>query len=111
MQISMDLVFDRVPVELKDHLFAYGVPPSLFLPPWLLTVFSADFPVAFAARLIDIILVEGWQRILISTSVGLLTVAKESLLEARSMEEVMDVLKVRHRCCTACGQNLDTAVW
>lgn len=91
----MALVFERIPLDLRQHLSRCGVPPSMFLPPWLLTVFSADFPLSFAARLIDIMLSDGWQRILINTSVSLLTVAKQSLMEVQSMEAVINVVKVR----------------
>jgi Rab-GTPase-TBC domain len=103
MQTTMNCIFERLPAKLRDHLLQHSVSASMFLPSWLITVFSADFPLSFSARLIDIMLVEGWQSILVNVSVGLLTVAKQSLLSADSFEAVMDVLKVQHRlACSWC---------
>lgn len=93
LQENMALVYAQVPTELRAHLESLGVVPSMFLPPWLLTVFSADFPLSFTARLVDIMLAEGWQRILINTAASLLTVAKDALLEARRMEAALNILK------------------
>jgi hypothetical protein len=96
MQENMQLVFANLPSELQDHLSMLGVSPSMFLPPWLITVFAADFPLSFSGRLLDIMLAEGWRRILINTAASLLTVAMESLLAADSMEAALNVLKVRY---------------
>jgi hypothetical protein len=96
MQENMQLVFANLPSELQDHLSLLGVSPSMFLPPWLITVFAADFPLSFSGRLLDIMLAEGWRRILINTAASLLTVAMESLLAADSMEAALNVLKVRY---------------
>jgi hypothetical protein len=90
----MELVLERVRPELKIHLSRLGVSPSMFLPPWLLTVFAADFPLSFSGRLLDIMHTEGWRRILINTAASLLTVATESLLAAETMEAALNVLKV-----------------
>lgn len=95
LQENMALVYAHIPTDLRAHLENLGVAPSMFLPPWLLTVFAADFPLSFAARLVDIMLADGWQRILINTAASLLTVAKDALMAARHMEAALNVLKVR----------------
>ncbi len=41
---------------LHEHLLAAGLPAVLYASQWLMTIYAAPFPVHFAARLIDIML-------------------------------------------------------
>jgi hypothetical protein len=43
------LLVDRKP-ELAQHLDNLSAPPTLYASPWLLSIFTADFPVGFGVR-------------------------------------------------------------
>jgi len=75
--------------KLLDRL---GVDPSLYATPWLLTLFSAHFPLGFVVRVLDLMLIDGKSAI-IKVGMCLLLHASSSLLECDSMEEVMNIFK------------------
>ena len=58
LQELMDRVGDKLPAALRAHLEACQTPLSMFLPAWLLTAFAGDFPLCFAARVLDIMLAQ-----------------------------------------------------
>ena len=45
-----------LPPKLADHLEQHGALPVLYVSAWLLTSFSADFPLYFASRVMDVVL-------------------------------------------------------
>ena len=47
-----------LPPKLADHLEQHGALPVLYVSAWLLTSFSADFPLHFASRVMDVVLSE-----------------------------------------------------
>lgn len=80
--------------ELQLHFHKCGVVRSMFLPTWIMTVFSADFHPSVTARLLDIMLVSGWRAPLASMSASLILVAGDWLLKAQNMENIVDIFKV-----------------
>lgn len=84
-----------LPSTLQSHFFNCGVVRSMFLPSWLMTVFSADFHISVTGRLLDVMLVDGWQRPLLGTAATCITLAQPWLAQMKGMESIVDVLKVQ----------------
>ena len=49
-----------LPGQLAAHLEQAGCLPVLYLPAWLLTACASAFPLAFAARLVDVMLTDSF---------------------------------------------------
>jgi hypothetical protein len=64
----------------------------------MLTTFASEYPATVCARLLDVMLLEGWQRPLLRTAVALMTYAQPRLLQQDSMEDMLATIKV---CCTS----------
>lgn len=91
----------NLPSSLHTHFLNHGVVRSMFLPSWLMTVFSADFHISVSGRLLDIMLVEGWRRPLLATAATFIKVSQPWLEQMKKMESLLDVLKVismDHHC-------------
>lgn len=87
----------NLPSTLQTHLLNCGVVRSMFLPSWLMTVFSVDLHISVTGRLLDAMLLEGWQRPLLATAATFITVSQPWIEQMKRMESVVDVLKV---CCS-----------
>lgn len=81
--------------ELRMHFEKCGVARSMFLPAWIMTVFSADFHPSVTGRLLDVMLIVGWRAPLQSAATSLILVAEDWVLKAQNMERIVDVIKVR----------------
>eukprot|EP00892_Ulva_mutabilis_P011971 jgi/Ulvmu1/9146/UM005_0244.1 len=95
LQSSMDSVMGCLPASLQAHFLNCGVVRSMFLPSWLMTVFSGDFHISITGRLLDIMLVEGWRRPLLATATTFITVSQPCLEQMKRMESMVEVLKVQ----------------
>lgn len=85
------LIKDTVP-ELYEHLDKNDVSPTLYAAPWILTVFSSQFPLGFVARVFDLMFLESSETIF-RIALALLTVHKDELLQRENFEEIMNYLK------------------
>ncbi|XP_073833474.1 PTB_TBC1D1_like and TBC domain-containing protein plx isoform X2 [Musca autumnalis] len=84
---------------VKDHLPALyvwldqnDVSPTLYAAPWILTVFSSQFPLGFVARVFDLMFLES-SEVIFKFAIALLTVHESELLARDNFEEIMDYLK------------------
>jgi len=95
LQVSMyqltRLIFETHPAlyKLLDRLC---VDASLYATPWFLTLFAANFPLGFVARVMDLLIMDG-KSVIIKIGICLLLQASNSLLECDSLEEVMNIIK------------------
>ncbi|KAJ8916569.1 hypothetical protein NQ315_000213 [Exocentrus adspersus] len=87
------LVHDQLP-ELYNHFDFYEVAPTLYAAPWLLTVFSSQFPLGFVTRVFDLMFLEG-PDVIFRVALALLSYHKDKLLLCDSFEEIMNYLKVQ----------------
>ncbi|XP_037072482.1 TBC1 domain family member 1-like isoform X2 [Pollicipes pollicipes] len=78
--------------ELYDHLERYEVSPMLYATPWFLTLFSSQYPIGFAARVFDLILLLGLEAVF-KVSLALLDVHQEELKKLQGMEDIMEYIK------------------
>ncbi|XP_017044221.1 TBC1 domain family member 4 isoform X3 [Drosophila ficusphila] len=85
------LVKDHLP-DLYVWLDQNDVSPTLYAAPWILTVFSSQFPLGFVARVFDLLFLES-SDVIFKFAIALLSVHKEQLLAKDNFEEIMDYLK------------------
>ncbi|TMW50436.1 hypothetical protein DOY81_004489 [Sarcophaga bullata] len=85
------LVKDHLP-ELYVWLDQNDVSPTLYAAPWILTVFSSQFPLGFVARVFDLMFLES-SEVIFKFAIALLTVHQDELLARDNFEEIMDYLK------------------
>ena len=89
-QISR-LLKDQIP-ELYDWLDTNEVSPTLYAAPWILTVFSSQFPLGFVTRVFDLLFLES-SEIIFRVAIALLEVHKDELLKRDNFEDIMDYMK------------------
>ncbi|XP_030565188.1 TBC1 domain family member 4 isoform X2 [Drosophila novamexicana] len=85
------LVKDHLP-DLYMWLDQNDVSPTLYAAPWILTVFSSQFPLGFVARVFDLVFLES-SDVIFKFAIALLSVHKQQLLARDNFEEIMDYLK------------------
>lgn len=95
------LVKDEIP-EIYDWFDKNDVPSTLYAAPWILTIFSSQFPLGFVVRVFDFLFLQS-SEVVFKFAVGLLTVHKDELLKLESFEDIMDYLKT-----TATDMDADT---
>ncbi|KAL1463274.1 hypothetical protein WDU94_015041 [Cyamophila willieti] len=85
------LLLDHYP-DLHAHFDTHEVHPTLYAAPWLLTLFSSQFPLGFVTRVFDMVLVEN-PEIMFRVMLSLLGYHRENLLQCENFETCMDYLK------------------
>lgn len=85
------LVKDELP-EIYDWFDKNEVPSTLYAAPWILTIFSSQFPLGFVVRVFDLLFLQS-SDVIFKFAVGLLSVHKDELLRLDSFEDIMDYLK------------------
>ncbi|XP_030375909.1 TBC1 domain family member 4 isoform X2 [Scaptodrosophila lebanonensis] len=85
------LVKDHLP-DLYVWLDQNDVSPTLYAAPWILTVFSSQFPLGFVARIFDLLFLES-SDVIFKFAIALLSEHKDDLLARDNFEEIMDYLK------------------
>lgn len=79
-----------VPYALQAH----GAVPVLFASQWFLSAFSCPFPVSFACRLVDVMLMENSDAVLMRTALAVMAECEAELLMQETFEELLTYLKV-----------------
>lgn len=84
---------------IKDHLCDLytwfdqnDVSPTLYAAPWILTVFSSQFPLGFVARVFDLLFLDD-TNVIFKFALSLLTIHQKNLLLCQNFEAIMDYLK------------------
>ncbi|CAG0882985.1 unnamed protein product [Darwinula stevensoni] len=85
------LLCDRLD-RLHKHLESLQASPGLFAPQWILTIFSAIFPIGFAIRVLDLLFLQG-KDALLKVAIVIMDLYKEDLLSKTTCEEIMTCLK------------------
>ncbi|GLC50154.1 hypothetical protein PLESTB_000348300 [Pleodorina starrii] len=83
----------RLP-DLAAHLSEFGLPPVLYVSQWLMTLFATPFPPAFCARVIDILLQDGHDRLLLRCSFAVVEALESELLARHDFEALITYLKM-----------------
>ncbi len=79
---------------LAAHLDAHDVSPVIYASSWFLSLFAAEFPFAFTARILDVALAERSSAVVLRAALGLLDAAESALLELHNFEALVIYLKV-----------------
>ncbi|KAJ2943321.1 hypothetical protein O0L34_g12126 [Tuta absoluta] len=85
------LLRDHEP-ELHAKLEALDISPALYAAPWMLTLFTSQFPLGFVVRVFDLIFLESLD-VLFSVSLALLSAHRDGLMLCESCEEAAEYLK------------------
>ncbi|XP_073965394.1 PTB_TBC1D1_like and TBC domain-containing protein plx isoform X2 [Choristoneura fumiferana] len=85
------LLRDHEP-ELHARLEALDISPALYAAPWMLTLFTSQFPLGFVVRVFDLIFLESLD-IVFSVSLALLSAHRDGLMLCESCEEAAEYLK------------------
>uniref|UniRef100_A0A1B0EYA1 Rab-GAP TBC domain-containing protein n=2 Tax=Lutzomyia longipalpis TaxID=7200 RepID=A0A1B0EYA1_LUTLO len=85
------LLKDLIP-DLYEWLDKNEISPTLYAAPWILTLFSSQFPLGFVTRVFDLIFLES-QEVIFRVAIALLEVHKDELLKRDNFEEIMDYMK------------------
>ncbi|XP_039752459.1 TBC1 domain family member 1 isoform X2 [Pararge aegeria] len=85
------LLRDHEP-ELHAKLESLDISPALYAAPWMLTLFTSQFPLGFVARIFDLIFLESFN-VVFAVSLALLSVHKDGLMLCESCEEAAEYLK------------------
>jgi hypothetical protein len=79
---------------LARHLEGHDVSPVIYASSWLLTLYAAEFPWTFSARLLDVCLAERSAAAMLRVALGLLDAAEPQLLALGTFEAIVVYLKV-----------------
>ncbi|KAJ0182979.1 hypothetical protein K1T71_000955 [Dendrolimus kikuchii] len=85
------LLRDHEP-ELHAKLESLDISPALYAAPWMLTLFTSQFPLGFVVRVFDLIFLESLD-VVFSVSLSLLSAHKDGLMLCESCEEAAEYLK------------------
>ena len=82
------------PPDLTQHLEDHGVLPVLYASSWFLTCFAGDFPLHFAARVMDLIITDTYGfSTTMKVAVHILECCSRQLLEMNDMEDMVNLLR------------------
>ena len=79
---------------LAAHLDTHEVSPVIYASAWFLSLYAAEFPFAFTARILDVALAERSTAVVLRVALGLLDAAESALLELHDFEALVMYLKV-----------------
>ncbi|XP_068622154.1 TBC1 domain family member 1 [Battus philenor] len=85
------LLRDHEP-ELHSKLEDLDISPALYAAPWMLTLFTSQFPLGFVVRVFDLIFLESLD-VVFAVSLALLSAHKDGLMLCESCEEAAEYLK------------------
>ncbi|XP_059056455.1 TBC1 domain family member 4 [Achroia grisella] len=85
------LLRDHEP-ELHAKLESLDISPALYAAPWMLTLFTSQFPLGFVVRVFDLIFLESFD-VVFSVSLALLSAHRDGLMLCESCEEAAEYLK------------------
>lgn len=84
-----------IPTEMERHLENHMVLPVLYASSWLLTCFASEFPIKFAARVMDVIITDSYYLPIMKVSIKILERCKDDILKMDSMEDIVELIRKR----------------
>lgn len=82
------LLRERCP-RLAAHLASFGIGPVLYASAWFLTLFSTEYPLRFASRVLDIVLAERSMLCVMQLGLQLLEETAAHALQMHDFEEIV----------------------
>ncbi|KAL4859571.1 TBC1 domain family member 1 [Chlorella vulgaris] len=94
LQIRLWQLSKLLPPRLAAHLEAHAALPVLYASSWLLTCFAADFPLHFAARVMDVLMTgHAAASPMLKVAVGIVTACEATLLSMNDFEQMINYLR------------------
>eukprot|EP00198_Chlamydomonas_reinhardtii_P009264 XP_001698601.1 predicted protein [Chlamydomonas reinhardtii] len=94
LQVQLWQLSRLISPALNTHLENMGVVPMLYGASWLMTAFSADFPIAFSARIMDVLLGDQCECALLKVAVAVMKAVEPHLMKMNDLEDVLGYLKI-----------------
>ncbi|GLI63726.1 hypothetical protein VaNZ11_006787 [Volvox africanus] len=94
LQVQLWQLSRLISPSLNQHLEALGVVPMLYGASWLMTAFSADFPLPFSARIMDVLLADQCECALLKVAAAIMKAVEQRLHAMSDLEEVLGYLKL-----------------
>lgn len=82
-----------IPKELEAHMEENMILPVLYASSWLLTCFASEFPIKFAARVMDVVITDSYDTPMMKVALELLIRCKEEIMKMDDMEDIVDLLR------------------
>lgn len=93
LQIRLWQLGNLISPKLAAHLEAHAVLPVLYASSWLLTCFAAEFPISFAARIMDVVISDSYAAPLMKVAVKIVERCERELVAMDDMEEMVTLLR------------------
>uniref|UniRef100_A0A1D1ZTZ1 Rab-GAP TBC domain-containing protein n=1 Tax=Auxenochlorella protothecoides TaxID=3075 RepID=A0A1D1ZTZ1_AUXPR len=93
LQVRLWQMGRLLPPRLAAHLEAHSVLPVLYASSWFLTCFASDFPLPFAARIMDLVVTDCYAAPIMKVALAVMRAAAPLLLEVEDIEAAVDYLK------------------
>eukprot|EP00890_Picochlorum_soloecismus_P005899 jgi/Picsp_1/630/NSC_00626-R1_tbc1 domain family member 4 len=82
-----------IPKDLEAHMEENMILPVLYASSWLLTCFASEFPIKFAARVMDVVITDSYDIPMMKVALELLIRCKEEVMKLDDMEDIVDLLR------------------
>lgn len=82
-----------LPRDLAEHLERHMVLPVLYASSWLLTCFASEFPIKFAARVMDVVLTNSYELAMMRVSLQIMIRCKDDIMLMEDMETIVDLIR------------------
>ncbi|KAL4534021.1 hypothetical protein Ndes2526B_g07096 [Nannochloris sp. 'desiccata'] len=93
LQVRLWQLGRLMPLRLSTHLENHAALPVLYASSWFLTCFSAEFPMHFAARVMDLVVTDCYAAPFMKVAVHILERCEQELLQMEDLEEMVDYLR------------------
>ena len=82
-----------IPKDLESHMEENMILPVLYASSWLLTCFASEFPIKFAARVMDVVITDSYDTPMMKVALELLIRCKDDIMKLDDMEDIVDLLR------------------
>jgi len=93
LQVRLWQLGRLMPPRLSTHLENHAALPVLYASSWFLTSFSAEFPMHFAARVMDLVVTDCYAAPFLKVAVHILERCEQELLQMEDLEDMVDYLR------------------
>ena len=93
LQVRLWQLGRLIPPHLSAHLEANSCLAVLYASSWFLTCFAAEFPLHFAARVMDLVVTDSYSAPLMKVAVHIVERCEMQLLAMEDMEEMVELLR------------------
>ena len=93
IQVRLWQLGQLLPPRLAEHLESHAVLPVLYASSWFLTCFASDFPLPFAARIMDLVVCDCYAAPILKVALAVMDAAAPLLIEVQDIEVAVEHLK------------------